>query len=175
MTMEWEIQSRSKNCCHCQKEFYEGDRYHCLLTFIDDRPLRRDFCQFCWNDKINKETDRDQIVSYWQSTVKPQLVVEKEPIKKNIAEELLRKYLHATETSHKNFCYILALMLERKKILTHKDTITESRTGKKLLVYEHTKTDETFIIENPELSLSELDSVQNQVKEILQSEQVKAK
>ena len=118
--MDWEIQKRSDACHVCEREFRDGNVYHCTLRFEQDVPVRRDTCDFCW----------------------------------------------------KGPCYVLALMLERKKDLVQREQADDKQSEKKLIVYEHSKTGDTFIIEDPQLSLSEIGTVQEQVSSILEMEQV---
>ena len=58
-------------------------------------------------------------------------------------------------------------MLERIKVFTHKDTLIKENSENRLLVYEHNKTQEAFVIEDPGLSLEHLEKVQKQVKQLL--------
>jgi hypothetical protein len=171
--VQWEIQARSKFCCRCQREFLDGDRYCCVLTYGEDKPFRQDFCLGCWDSDQQSQFERDEnFISWWRSSVKiPPPKPTEEAIKRSLAEQLLRKYLDSTEPKHINFRYILALMLERRRVLIQKHTIQESPSGKTLIVYEHAKTGETLLIEDPHLTLSQTGEVQAQVKEILDSEE----
>ena len=171
--MEWEIQKRGKTCHLCEREFKEGDVYHCVLKYESDVPARRDVCDACWNEPLTEQMEDKDWISHWQGKVKPVLVRKKEdPIQRSMAETLLRKYLHSSDASHKNLCYILALMLERKKDLLPRKHTDEDRPGRNLMVYEHAKTGETFLVEDPQLNLSEIVGVQKQVQGILEMEQV---
>jgi len=151
------------------------------LTYREDEPFRRDFCLGCWDSKPQFQPE-EELISWWLSIVrihppKP----EEEPIKRSQAEQLLRKYLALSDRRYVNFCYILALMLERRRVLSQKHVIEEDRRppvglsegkrGRTIIVYEHAKTGETFLIEDPHLTLSQIEEVQVQVKEILDSEQ----
>ena len=67
-----------------------------------------------------------------------------------------------------NACYVLAAMLERKRVL--KQVKTESRdAGNRVLVYEQGSTGDVFIVPDPQLRLDELESVQNEVAELLRA------
>jgi hypothetical protein len=171
--VQWEIQVRSRFCSKCEKEFLDGDTYRCVLTYRDDQPFRQDFCEGCWDGSQEFEVEQgEELISWWRSTVRiPPPKPKEEAIKRSFAEELLRKYLHSTEPKHIHFCYILAVMLERRRVLSQKHTIEEDPSGRTLLVYEHTKTGETFIILDPHLELSTISKVQAEVKEILDAEQ----
>ena len=66
---------------------------------------------------------------------------------------------------HINARYVLAVMLERKKVLKQVDG--RETAEEKLLIYEHAKTGEVFIIADPRLKLAELDKVQEEVYALL--------
>ena len=170
---QWEIQARSRHCSRCERQFLDGDRYRCVLSYREEQPVRRDFCEGCWDDQPQPHLDEgEELISWWQSTVRiPPPPPKEEAIKRSLAEQLLRKYLDLSEPKHVNLRYILALMLERRRVLSQKHTVEEDPSGRTLLVYEHMRTGETFLIEDPHLSLSRIDEVQAQVKEILDFEE----
>lgn len=62
--------------------------------------------------------------------------------------------------------YILAVMLERKRILVERDVKT-CDDGSILRIYEHKKSGETFLVTEPHLQLDKLEEVQMQVVELL--------
>ena len=169
--MKWEIRSRNKTCQECEKIFLESDIYHCLLEEVEEEFVRRDYCLECWEKSGSGKLGQAQVISYWRGEIKPQpVIVKQDVIHRNTAEGLLRKYLHTKEENEKNLCYILALMLERKRILVHKDTLRKDDSGNQLLIYEHARTQEAFVIEDPQLSLERIERVQRQVKELLDAE-----
>jgi len=172
--MDWQIQARSKTCSNCGHHFSEGDTYACLLAEADDGLRRSDYCASCWENLAGSAVEAAAVISTWRGTVPPKLEPPPEPIKRTTAETLLRKYLHSTGPSEKNFCFILALILERKKLLRQRQVIREENRGAKLLVYEHPRSGESFIIEDPGLSLAELQDVHAQVVAILEQEKISA-
>ena len=52
-------------------------------------------------------------------------------------------------------------MLERKRVL--KQVRTENASGDRLLIYEHRDNGDVFIVRDPQLRLSELERVQDEV------------
>ncbi len=172
--MDWRIQARSKTCTGCGSRFNEGDATHCVLTEAEDGLERRDYCASCWEGGSDEVRTAPGTISTWRSTVPPKLVPPDEPIKRTTAETLLRKYLHSTSPSEKNFCFILALILERKKLLRQRELLRDEHRGARLVVYEHARTGESYVIEDPGLSLSELEQVYGQVAAILEREKVSA-
>ncbi len=89
-----------------------------------------------------------------------------EAIQKENAETLLRKLVESTDPSHAAARYILAVMLERKKLLKHRDTVTDAQ-GNELLIYEHAQSGESFTVPDPHLRLDQLAEVQEHVAELL--------
>ena len=75
---------------------------------------------------------------------------------------MLRKLIESNDPSHINTRYLLAVMLERKRILK-----PQPSPEKSTLIYERAGTGETFIIIDPHLSLSDLAAVQEEVSALL--------
>lgn len=84
---------------------------------------------------------------------------------KESVEELLRRLVSEDLPEQRNARYVLAILLERKKILKQVD-IRES-AEEKILIYEHAKTGEVFIIPDPRLKLDQLDAVQQEIYSLL--------
>jgi hypothetical protein len=90
-----------------------------------------------------------------------------EPVPKENAEQLFRRLMESNNPPA-NACYVLAAMLERKRDL--KQVKTESRDGgSRVFIYEQGITGDVFVVPDPELRLDELESVQNEVVQLLQS------
>ncbi|HUK83135.1 MAG TPA: hypothetical protein VLZ12_10955 [Verrucomicrobiae bacterium] len=165
---EWDIQPRSSACTVCQQPFGEKQVYHTLLATGAQGYTRRDLCCACISS-----ASRDGVISYWQGEYKTPLLPPPEAIQKETAETLLRKLIEVHDPNHAAACYILAVMLERKRILKHRDTVTDAG-GAELLVYEHAQSGESFTVFDPHLRLDQLEEVQHRVAELLQPEHNKA-
>ena len=160
---EWDIQSRADACTACQRPFADKEAYHTLLSVDATGYARRDLCGICFASAA-----RDGVASYWQGEYKLPPPPPPEAIQKETAETLLRKLVESTDPSHAAARYILAVMLERKRILKHRDTVHE-KDGNDLLVYEHARTGESFTLPDPHLRLDQLAHVQEEVAALLQS------
>jgi hypothetical protein len=158
---EWDIQSRADACTKCQRPFADKEPYHTLLGTDAGGYARRDLCGACFAD-----ASRDGVISYWQGEYKLPPPPPPEPIQKETAETLLRKLVESTDPSHEAARYILAVMLERKRILKHRDTV-RGENGDELLVYEHARTGESFTLPDPHLRLDQLTRVQEEVAALL--------
>jgi hypothetical protein len=159
---EWDIQPRSPVCTACQTPFADRANYHTLLLAGPEGYRRRDLCDSCIGT-----ASRDGVISYWQAQYRMPAPPAPEPIQKETAETLLKKLVEAADPAQAAPCYILAVMLERKRILKHRGTVRDE-TGNELLVYEHAGTGESFTLPDPHLRLDQLEEVQRQVAELLQ-------
>jgi len=163
---EWNIQSRAHACEACAQPFADKQAYHTLL--LDEPPeLRRsDICEPCWQKQYATDaTSRAGFISHWQGIYEaPTPVVE--AIQKENAETILRKLIAQNDPSHAPAAFILAVMLERKRILKVKEQIVHD--GKRVFVYEQPKTGDIFTITDPDLRLDQLEEVQRDVAALLE-------
>lgn len=163
MSQDWNIQPCSGKCVKCDSAFRDKQAYMSTLTMAPEGYERRDFCDSCWA----KPDDRPQSsYSAWRGVFKPPEPPRKEVLKKENAESLLRKYMETDDPVNKNVVYVLAVMLERKKMFVERD-IQLKDDGTQILVYEHRKTGEVFMIPDPRLKLAQLESVQTEVAGLL--------
>jgi hypothetical protein len=163
---EWNIQSRAHACEACTQPFADKQPYHTLL--LDEREgLRRsDICEACWQKQsADAARSRAGFVSHWQGIfeVPPPVV---EVIQKDTAETLLRKIVEQNDPRYAPAAYILAVMLERKRLLKVKEQI--KREGRRVFVYEHPKTGDVFTVADPDLRLDQLEQVQRDVAHLLE-------
>ncbi len=163
---DWEIQARSQVCQACSTEFEDKATYHTILSFTAEGYQRMDICATCWDSQYSQGgMDRKGAFSHWRGKYKAPPPPQPEPLQKETAETLLRKLIESQDPTHANARYILAVMLERKRILKHRDTV--EKDGHSILVYEHGKTAESWLIPDPKLSLDQLESVQKEVYSLL--------
>jgi len=162
---EWNIQSRAHGCQACGRPFADQEAYHTLL-FDEQAELRRsDICTACWERQYREARDRKGFVSCWQGVYEAP-PPPAEVIKKETAETLLRKLIELHDPRFIPAGYILAVMLERKRLLKVKDQVI--RDGQRVFVYEQRKTGDLFTITDPSLRLDQLDQVQREVAALLE-------
>ena|ERR1700722_15294060 len=163
---EWNIQSRATACEACQQPFADKQPLHTLLSDEGAELRRMDICQNCWQNQFSEGArDRKGFISHWQTVFNaPSPVVE--AIQKDTAETLLRKLIEQNDPQHAAAGYILAVMLERKRILKVKEQIL--REGRRIFVYEQPKTGDIFTIADPDLHLDQLEQVQRDVAQLLE-------
>ncbi len=163
---EWNIQSRAHACEACGKAFVDQQPYHTLL-FDERADLRRiDICQPCWERQYSQGArERKGFISYWQGTFQAP-PPPAEAIQKETAESLLRKLIELNDPKYIPAGYILAVMLERKRLLKVKEQL--SRDGQRVFIYEQPRTGDLFTIVDPNLQLDQLEAVQRDVAALLE-------
>jgi hypothetical protein len=165
---EWNIQSRAHACEACGQPFADRQPYRTILLDEGKELRRSDICEPCWLKQQTAADDarsRAGFISHWQGIYEaPAPVVD--AIQKETAETVLRKLIEQDEPRYAPAAYILAVMLERKRILKVKEQIV--RDGRRVFVYEQPKTGDIFTIADPNLRLDQLEEVQRDVAMLLE-------
>ncbi|MEO5718991.1 MAG: hypothetical protein ABIR29_10515 [Chthoniobacterales bacterium] len=159
---EWSIQHRAEACAVTDKPFAAGEDFYTLLFRDGDGFRRQDLSEEAWQQR----NENLQPFSFWRSRFEPPLALPPETLPKENAEEIFRRLVAAANHANANSCYVLAAMLERKKIL--KQIQTELNDRGRVLIYEHAKTGDVFVVPDPQLRLDELGGVQTEVAQLLQ-------
>lgn len=164
--IDWNIQARAHACEACGHGFADQETYHTLL-FDERAAFRRiDICQNCWQTQYSEGArERKGFVSYWHGVYQAP-PPPPDPIQRETAESLLRKIIELNDRQYIPAAYILAVMLERKRILKVKEQMV--REDGRVFIYEHAKTGEVMTIIDPNLQLNQLEAVQHDVATLLE-------
>ncbi len=163
MSAEWNIRSCADQCTQCQRKFADKEHLMSRLSFAAEGYQREDFCAGCWPARAMPAPE----VSAWAAVWHAPAPKAPEPLKKETAESLLRELMETDDPAKRNVIFILAVMLERRRILVEKEVQTPENSGIKIRVYEHKQTGESFVVPDPQLRLSEIEHVQREVMELL--------
>lgn len=170
MAHEWNIRPRGSACERCQAPFAEGQ---ICVSSIAPRPagdapaalVRLDCCQGCWTAAPDPAA-----ISVWQSPYHaPEPPAKTDLAPRQTVETLLRRLFDEADPARAPALYILAVMLERKKILIERD-VRPQPDGSLLRLYEHRRTGEAFLIPDPGLRPDQLDQVQEEIVHLLDSQ-----
>lgn len=163
----WHVRSRGRECAATQRAFVDGES---IITALFPDPessgyVRRDYCADGW--KLKREA-AEQPFSFWKTTYSaPTGHSPEDPAEKLSAEEILRRLVDEDEEHTENTRFILAVMLERQKLLRETDS---QRTPSGILrVYEQRKTGEVYIVKDPDIPLSQVEAVQKEVFLLLEN------
>jgi hypothetical protein len=136
------------------------------MLFDERSELRRsDICAGCWEKQFSESRDRKGFISHWQGVYEAP-PPPTEAIKKETAETVLRKLIELNDPQFIAAGYILAVMLERKRILKVKEQLV--REGRRVFIYEQPSTGDMFTIVDPNLQLNQLEQVQRDVAALLE-------
>lgn len=163
---EWNIQSRAHVCQACTRPFADKQPFHTVLFTERQGYERFDVCEPCWTVQYGQgATSRKGFISHWQGIfeIPP---ARPDPIQRETAETLLRKLVELNDPRHGPACFILAVMLERKRVLKVKDQVVTE--GRRVFIYEHPGTGDVFTVPDPNLRLDQLDEVQRSVAHLLE-------
>jgi hypothetical protein len=164
---DWNIRTRAHQCQACGRPFADQETYHTLLFDEKKDYLRMDVCEPCWQNQYSQGArDRKGFVSYWQGVYEVPPPPPAEPIKRETAESLLRKIIELNDPQYGPAGFILAVMLERKRLLKVKEQ--HQREGRRVFVYEQPKTGDLFTVPDPNLQLNQLEEVQRDVATLLE-------
>lgn len=163
----WHVRSRGRECAATQRPFTDGET---IVTALFPDPessgyVRRDYCTDGWT--AHQESGEAPF-SFWRTRYTAPTGSETvRPEEKLSAEEILQRLVEEDEDHTENARFILAVMLERQKLLRETDS---QRTPTGILrVYEHRKTGEVFIVKDPNIPLADIEAVQNEVFALLEN------
>jgi len=191
---EWGIKPRALVCKICTTPFTGGQICVSSLRVNGSEYERADCCENCWKQNApgdsfrpvpkpqgeepvpsplglssgrrqGEESVRENAFSVWRGIFQAESLPP-EVLKKETAESLLRKLIEKNDPQYRNSIFILAVMLERRRILAEKE-VQKKDALTMIRVYEHRKTGEIFIVSDPMLSLDQLGHVQEEVSALL--------
>ena len=188
--IDWNLRSRARACMKCARPFEEKETVRSgVLAF--ESPLvaelfaeklaeeaaaaaagqpgkphpeyvRLDFCEDCW-----KALAPADWISVWKGPYVPPEAAPEDPLKKATPETLLRSLIEGEEPeNHIPAIYLLAVMLERKRILVERAMKT-APDGTLVHIYEHRRSGDILLVADPRLADAEIPGVQREIELLL--------
>lgn len=161
--MDYRISAFTGRCATCEKKFEEGTEYFTAVFEGEDKFERTDFCPDCWGAEKSAEA-RGKCFSFWKSSV-PQKDGRRPVLDVEAASDFFRKLAGSEEEHKRNFAYLLALLLLRKKVLLLQDTNYEN--GTEFMVLRFRREEEDYRVENPGLGADELEKVKDDLGSLM--------
>jgi hypothetical protein len=153
----WEVRSRAHQSFLTQKPFEEGDGICSRLVRHPEGIAREDYLQAEWTPEL-----AESAMFHWKTKYRKPAPKKEPPFREEHAEELLQDLMERKDAAGANTVYILALMLERKRILIERGTLQDVEGGL-VRIYEKKDGGETYMIRDPQLSLNQISEVQQEV------------
>jgi len=166
---DWKLRSRSRACCKCGTGFAEGGKYRsAVVSTAGHEYVREDYCEACWG-AFSAAVPPPDFISAWQGVYPATEPETPEALPKETAETLLRRMLeHGGDDATPAVVFVLAVMLERKRILIERG-VRRGAGDALTRVYEHRKTGEILLILDPALGMDEVPGVQQQIDYLLKA------
>ena len=176
LNQEWDIKPRSQACSGCQGAFIDQQPYISRLASSSTGYLRQDYCEACWAQEQSAAAAAPAAeaipsagwISTWRGVFHTPPAPAAEPLKKETAESLLRGLMEKNDPDHQNTIFVLAVMLERRRLLVERD-VQSGPDGSTRRVYEQRQSGDTFLVTDPHLDLHQLERVQAEVMALLDS------
>ena len=159
---EYEIKRFKRRCCNTDQEFKPGDMYYSALVEADDHFVRMDFAASAWNGPP------EGAIGWWRCQVAA--------LNPNRAywapvQVLLDYFGKLAECPEKReLCYLMALVLLRKKILHLVETQCNVEGFAEMLVHA-TRTNRDFTVRVCDPRREQLEQLQNELCEQLFTDQ----
>lgn len=162
----WHIRSRARECAATGRPFASGETIVTAL-FPDTGQggfARLDFSLDAWRER---GPDEAAPFSSWRSIYTPPGGDKPAKVEKEDPEDILRRLVEEDADHTENTRYILAVMLERRKLLVETDT---QRTPTGILrIYENRRSGEVYIVKDPNVPLDQVDALQQEVIALLET------
>ena len=168
MIQEWNIQSRSESCARTGRTFVDGEIFYTVLHGDPEGFRREDVSREAWAE-VQKDEAAMAGVTFWRSKFEPPPPVVPEAVNRADAESHLRRLLsEGPPPERANVAYLLAALLERKRILKPVAApVGEGSAGMRVTPYEHSKTGEIFLVPEAPPALDQLEAVQLELTAML--------
>lgn len=168
MIQEWNIQGRAERCARTDRAFIDGEILYTLLHGEADGLRREDISAEAWEQMQHSESAAAGF-TFWRSKFEPPPPLTPETVNRTDAETHLRRLLaDGPQPKQANVAYLLAALLERKRIL--KPVAPPSgggQTAARVSPYEHAKTGEIFLVPNAPPSFEQIEAVQLELTALL--------
>lgn len=158
--------SRKLNKCAITEEPFQNGQVIYTALFMDSKDggyLRKEYSETGWEQRPKE--DLTPFSSWMTKWKKPEKAEEDKPLEKQSAETLLDLLSEEDLPETEKTRYILALMLERSRLLIETDS--QPLSDGILRIYKHKKTGVNYIVKDPNLPLDQIADLQMEVAEML--------
>lgn len=153
----WEVKARSHQCFATGEAFTENEYLMSRLVNTVQGMQREDFKLSAWDAE-----KQNAALFYWKTQYRLPPPKKESTFKEENAEELLRQLVEEKEGDNTNTVFLLAVMLERKRLFIERG-VQRDPEGRQIRIYEHKESGETFLIPDPQLGIDQIDAVQKEV------------
>ena len=158
--MDWDIGKSSIGCAACGAGFDDGQELFSALYDKIEGFIRRDYCARCW-----ETADQGEAFSFWRTRQPEKGAKVRRFVDDDTLMDFFARLAGQEGRLKRNFRYVLALLLMRKKLLKYKESV--SGEGGEELVLVEPKSAEEHRVYNPQLTEEELGQVHDEIGQVL--------
>ncbi|NQT50534.1 hypothetical protein HQ576_00700 [bacterium] len=158
--MDWNI-AKPRRQCACERELEDNATYYAALFEENGEFVRRDYCAACW------EAARADLepFSFWRATIAPKEQKRRLFADNSVLVDFFVRLEAEEEAQKRQFFYLLALILMRKRILKFEDV--EREGDDEVLILRMPSEDRTFRVLDPRMTDEQTDALKEQLAQIL--------
>ncbi len=156
---DYQIQSNTRKCFLTGRELQPGEKFYSVLFDENGALVWRDYAAQAWSGAP------EGAYSYWSGRIPQETAARRPPIDDDMLFDCLRRMASESEPAKVRFRYVLALLLMRRKRLKFAETQLEGDS--EVLVLRSPQSGERFTVIDPQLSDQEMNTVQDEVFEVL--------
>jgi hypothetical protein len=153
------ISGPARLCAVSGRELAPAERFYSALFEEEGRLVRKDFAADAWPGAP------EGAVAYWAGRVPAAGQKHKPVFNDDLLMDCFERLATAAEPGQRNFRYVLALLLMRRKRLKFEDA--RKRDGQDLLCVRDARTGARHEVPDPRLTEAEMASVQDEVFRVL--------
>ena len=165
MLENYTVQKAGTTCCACQKQFRAGQSYFSALREAgearEESFLREDYCPRCWEDVPGEEC-----FSFWKTQKRKKRRTPR--VNTAVVFDFFEKLAVSEQPDRREMRFVLALYLARRKALKFKEV--RPNKGADVLFFRRTGAEETFEVEDPELSEEQIETATERLKSLFPEE-----
>ena len=159
MKHDWNMARRAEACTACQHAFDVGETFQAFLYETPEGYARRDYCAAC------SPAAAQEAIGAWK-TRRPELSAKKAaPFDREAMYTFFERLDDSDSPQRRQFRFVLALLLWRKKLLRLDQTVTEP--AGEVWEFAAARNATTFRVPRPELDEEQLEGLSVQLEQLL--------
>jgi len=157
---DWEIERTTLVCAASGREFAEGEEIYSALYEEAGTFVRRDYSTACW-----PPADVERVFCFWKTRAPKKSAPARRFVDDEVIMDFFRRLEGREEAQKRNFRYVLALLLMRKKVLKFREM---RREGEDMVMVLHDQvSDCEYEVVDPRLTPEQVEEVSVEVGRVL--------
>lgn len=157
---DWEIQKTTLVCATSGREFAEEEEVFSALYDEENAFVRRDYSADCW-----PPADLARVFSFWKTRAPKKDAPRKMFVDDEVILDFFRRLEGLADERKRNFRYVLALLMMRKKTLKFKEM--RRADGEMVMILYDKVSDCNYEVIDPRLSEEQVEQVSEEIGQVL--------